>query len=310
MKKLIKILVMALSLGVIYIAVDMFLYENEKVSAINEHASFLANKENIEYISLAEERKAKAEAEKKAAEEERARKEEEKKKQEEEKKKLEEQNKEEQKVQENVTVKVEKPANNSKILEVELINQLPEYKNGCEATSLTMLLNYAGVTVDKDTVVSKMKKDATEVKYDGRGNILEWGDPRVGFVGDVTGKKPGYSIDPIALKSVIEEYLPGKSLDLTGCEFYKLQEILYTGRPIVVWVNKTFEEPKVSYTWTSARGEISAFKNQHAVVLTGYDENNFYYNDPLTEEKNASISKEVFKGVWIAMGSKALSYYK
>lgn len=310
MKKLIKILVMALSLGVIYIAVDMFLYENEKVSAINEHASFLANKENIEYISLAEERKAKAEAEKKAAEEERARKEEEKKKQEEEKKKLEEQKKEEQKAQENVTVKVEKPANNSKILEVELINQLPEYKNGCEATSLTMLLNYAGVTVDKDTVVSKMKKDATEVKYDGRGNILEWGDPRVGFVGDVTGKKPGYSIDPIALKSVIEEYLPGKSLDLTGCEFYKLQEILYTGRPIVVWVNKTFEEPKVSYTWTSARGEISAFKNQHAVVLTGYDENNFYYNDPLTEEKNASISKEVFKGVWIAMGSKALSYYK
>lgn len=301
---------MALSLGVIYIAVDMFLYENEKVSAINEHASFLANKENIEYISLAEERKAKAEAEKKAAEEERARKEEEKKKQEEEKKKLEEQKKEEQKAQENVTVKVEKPANNSKILEVELINQLPEYKNGCEATSLTMLLNYAGVTVDKDTVVSKMKKDATEVKYDGRGNILEWGDPRVGFVGDVTGKKPGYSIDPIALKSVIEEYLPGKSLDLTGCEFYKLQEILYTGRPIVVWVNKTFEEPKVSYTWTSARGEISAFKNQHAVVLTGYDENNFYYNDPLTEEKNASISKEVFKGVWIAMGSKALSYYK
>lgn len=310
MKKLIKILVMALSLGVIYIAVDMFLYENEKVSAINEHASFLANKENIEYISLAEERKAKAEAEKKAAEEERARKEEEKKKQDEEKKKLEEQKKEEQKAQENVTVKVEKPANNSKILEVELINQLPEYKNGCEATSLTMLLNYAGVTVDKDTVVSKMKKDATEVKYDGRGNILEWGDPRVGFVGDVTGKKPGYSIDPIALKSVIEEYLPGKSLDLTGCEFYKLQEILYTGRPIVVWVNKTFEEPKVSYTWTSARGEISAFKNQHAVVLTGYDENNFYYNDPLTEEKNASISKEVFKGVWIAMGSKALSYYK
>lgn len=305
---------MALSLGVIYISVDMFLYENEKVAAINDHASFLASKENIEYISLEDERKAKAEAEKKAAEEEKARKEEEKKKQEEENKKAEAQKQEELKQQElkqqeDVAVKTE-TTNNSKRLEVELISQLPEYKNGCEATSLTMLLNYAGVKVDKSTVVSKMKRDTTEVKYDGRGNILEWGDPRIGFVGDVTGAKPGYSIDPVALKSVVEEYLPGKSLDLTGCEFYKLQDILYTGRPIVVWTNKTFEEPKVSYTWTSTLGKISAFKNQHAIILTGYDENNFYYNDPLTGEKNASISKEVFKKVWIAMGSKALSYYK
>lgn len=306
MKKLFKAFAMALSLGVIYSAVHMYFYESEKVAAINDHASFLANKEEINYVSLEEEKKAKAEAKKQAEEEEKARLAEEKRKQEEEKKRQ-----EELKQQELEKAKIEEEnKKNSTRLEVSLINQLPEYRNGCEATSLTMLLNYAGVSVDKNTVVSKMKKDATEIKYDEKGNIIQWGNPQVGFVGDVTGKAPGYSIDPVALASVINEFLPGKALDLTGCEFYKLEEILHSGRPIVVWVNTTFEKPSISYNWTSNGTKVTGYKNQHAVLLTGYDKEYFYYNDPLGEKKDGAILKDTFKTVWTGMGNKALTYYK
>jgi len=51
-------------------------------------------------------------------------------------------------------------------LDIAVINQLPEYYNGCEATSLTMMLNHAGIKVEKTTVVSMVKKDVTPIKYD------------------------------------------------------------------------------------------------------------------------------------------------
>lgn len=313
MKKIFKTLVLALSLGILITTVKIYMQESEKVSALQDHMSFLATKENVEYISLEEEeRLAKEEEERKKAEEKAAKEEAERlAKEEEEARKAEEARKKEEELQrkkeeEEARLRAEKTIR----MDVAIINQLPEYKNGCEATSLTMLLNFAGISVDKSTVISKVKKDETPISYDGSGNIKEWGNPEVGFVGDITGKKPGYSIDPIALAPTIEEYLPGKSLNLTGSDFSKLEQILLSGRPIVVWVNTEFEEPSVSYTWTSNGVTVSAHKRQHAVLLTGVDETHFYYNDPLTGEKDAKIDKNTFKTVWVGTGSKALSYYK
>lgn len=207
---------------------------------------------------------------------------------------------------------LEKELNPSKniILDVEIINQLPEYKNGCEATSLTMMLNYAGVNVNKDSVIEKVKRDSTPIKYDSEGNIIEWGNPKLGFVGDITGKTPGYIIDPVALAPVINEYLPNKALDLTGSDYSELEKILSSGRPIVVWITSKFVEPELSYTWTSNGETINSYLSQHAVLVTGMDEDYIYYNDPLTGVKNDKIDKETFKSVWTKMGNKALSYYK
>lgn len=48
----------------------------------------------------------------------------------------------------------------------------------------------------------------------------------------------------------------------------------------------------------------------HCVLVTGYDEENIYYNDPLREEKDKAVSRAVFIDVWKAMGSKALEIGK
>jgi len=137
------------------------------------------------------------------------------------------------------------------LLDIPVIKQLPEYHNGCEATSLTMMLNYAGIRVDKATVVSKMKKDTTPIKRDSAGKIIEWGNPQIGFVGDITGKSPGYSIDPVALAPLINYYLPGKTLDLTGCSYETLENTMLSGRPVVVWITVYFNNPVFPHNWTS-----------------------------------------------------------
>lgn len=196
------------------------------------------------------------------------------------------------------------------LLDIPVIKQLPEYHNGCEATSLTMMLNYAGIRVDKTTVVSKMKKDTAPIKRDSTGKIVEWGNPQIGFVGDITGKGPGYSIDPVALAPVINYYLPGKTLDLTGCSYETLESIILSGRPVVIWITVYFNNPTFPHNWTSNGKAVKADFSQHAVLLTGMDEKSLYYNDPLSGTTNSKIDKIVFQSVWSKMGKKALSYNK
>ncbi|MEW8993915.1 C39 family peptidase [Clostridium sp.] len=313
MKKLFTFFILALSFVALAITFKIYIYESRKVSALQDHMGFLASKGNISYMSSEEEAKLEKEEKKRKKEEEKAAKEEAKRraKEEEEAKKAEEKRLKEEELQKKKE-ELEKALNASKEinLDVGIINQLPEYKNGCEATSLTMMLNYAGINVDKDSVIAKVKRDSTPIKYDSKGKIVEWGNPKNGFVGDITGKTPGYSIDPEALAPVINEYLPDKALDLSGCDYSELEKILSSGRPIVVWITSKFIEPKLSHTWTSNGETINSYFPQHAVLVTGMDEDYIYYNDPLTGVKNDKIDKETFKSVWTKMGKKALSYYK
>jgi len=196
------------------------------------------------------------------------------------------------------------------LIDAPLISQLPELKNGCEVTSLAMMLNYAGIEVDKMTLAKKVEKDTTPPTYDKNGNILEWGDPDKGFVGDITGDEPGYSVDPEPLLGLINQYLPDKAIDLTGVSYDEIEKTLSNKIPIVVWVTCDFKNPSKNTQWDSDGETVNATFSQHAVLLTGYDADNIYYNDPHSNTKNKKVSKTNFIEIWKTLGTKALSYRK
>lgn len=192
-------------------------------------------------------------------------------------------------------------------LDVPLIKQMPELYNGCEVTSMTMLLQFAGFRWSKMQLAQKLPKDTTPLKMDGARQAVYWGNPNVGFVGDVTGKRRGYAIYHKPLHLFLQKYIPS-AIDLTGQPFAIIEQKLAEGKPVIVWTTAHFNPPYRWVSWQSPTGKVRATYEEHSVLLTGYDDNYVYLNDPLAAKKHYKIAKSRFIRGWKALGQQAISY--
>ncbi|ARV95975.1 TPA: C39 family peptidase [Bacillus cereus] len=189
---------------------------------------------------------------------------------------------------------------------VPLIQQLPELDRGCEVTSLAMMLQYAGVSVDKMTLANEIKK--VDFIDDGvRGN------PNEGFVGNIyTFSESGYAVYHGPLFQLAEKYLPNKAVDLTGKNIEEIYKSIKAGQPVVMITNATFaplDEAEFT-TWETNSGDVSITYNEHCVVLIGYDQESVYIRDPLEDSLDVKVPRETFEQAWVQMGSQAISYVK
>jgi uncharacterized protein YvpB len=203
---------------------------------------------------------------------------------------------------------VQKKAVKKTILDVPLIKQNPELKYGCEVTSLAMVLQYAGIRVDKMTLAKEVKKDADPIVRNKGGNIMSWGNPADGFVGDITGKKSGYAVFDQPIADLMEKYLPERSVNLTGRPFSELLKYVENKRPVVVWTTGDYRLPDRWESWKHGQQTIKTPLDLHAVVLVGFDENNVYINDPLWGKKAHKVNKQQFIKSWVALNKRAVSY--
>ena len=136
------------------------------------------------------------------------------------------------------------------------------YPLGCELVSLAMLMNYKTEVDIKDLYDDLPRAD----------------HPEKGFRGDPASSSRGWTIFPPALEDMMEKYIDG-FYDMSGLEMDDLKAQLDANRPIMVWIK--------GMGWAV-----------HALCLTGYDEQGFYYNDPWTGEKNAYLSFDNFYDIW------------
>jgi uncharacterized protein YvpB len=196
-------------------------------------------------------------------------------------------------------------------LHIKAIKQYPELPRGCEVTSLAMLLSAAGIEVDKLDLASKIKKDPTP--YKKVNNTVYFGDPNQGFVGDMYKlNKPGFGVYHKPITELAEQYLPGRIIDLTGSSFESVINQLEKETPVWVIVNTTFKKLPSSYfqEWQTPNGKIKITRKEHAVLITGYDEQYIYVNDPLTGKKNMLVDRHNFVEAWGQIGKQAVSFTK
>lgn len=196
------------------------------------------------------------------------------------------------------------------LLDAPIIRQLPELPRGCEVTSLAMLLADAGIeNVDKLQLANEVKKDTTP--YKEVNGVIYFGHPNNGFVGNMYDKRyPGLGVYHKPIKELASKYLPFRIIDFTGEDFSEVERHLSTGSPVWVITNTTFKKlPAYLFeTWHTPNGTIKITYYEHSVLLTGYDQQYVYFNDPLSGEKNRKVPKKAFIESWEQMGKQAITY--
>ncbi|WP_462409495.1 C39 family peptidase [Neobacillus sp. Marseille-QA0830] len=196
---------------------------------------------------------------------------------------------------------------NGKIVinDVPLVQQMPELSRGCEVTSLTMMLQYAGVSIDKLTLA----KEITTVPFRYQSGLK--GNPNDGFVGNIyTFNKSGYAVYHGPIADLAEKYLPGKIVDLSGQSIDSVYEMVKQGSPVWVITNSRFSSlPDSEFsTWSTPSGQVKITYREHSVLIVGYDDTYVYINDPLAEQPYKAVSRANFEASWTQMGSQAISY--
>lgn len=214
----------------------------------------------------------------------------------------------------NINIPIKEAAGKSSniLLDAPFIKQNPELPRGCEVTSLAMLLNHSGISVDKMTLAHQVKKVPFE-KNGFRGNMND------GFVGNMqTMAKPGIGVYHGPIKDLAEMYFPGTAIDFngdvvdfTGKDFNEVIHHLNQKRPVWVLVTSTFNiVPKNKWhTWKTKNGPLKITYRMHSVLVTGYDNHYIYVNDPLAS-KNRRLPRQQFIAGWEQMGRQAITIVK
>lgn len=191
---------------------------------------------------------------------------------------------------------------NKKAMDVILFNQMdaPKLYNGCEVTSLAMLLHYSGYEhITKNALANEMKR--IPLNYE---NGLK-GDPHDGFVGDMENG-PGLGVYHEPIYQLAKKYVGNQAVDLTGKPVKKaIYQSLEKGYPVWVITTSTFAKTDNIETWNTPNGKIDISFNMHSVVITGYDKDHVYLNNPYGE-KNQKVDREQFEDSWKQMGSQAI----
>ncbi|MCL2617494.1 MAG: C39 family peptidase [Defluviitaleaceae bacterium] len=189
---------------------------------------------------------------------------------------------------------------------VPMIYQLPALPRGCEVTSLAMLLNFRGVDVDKMQLAEEVRRDPTPGGI-ANGRVY-MGDPNYGFIGnmhDIT--EFGYGVYAPPIFDLLRSYFPNEAVDLTGAEFDDLLQFVVRGIPVWIVTNTRFHYlPQYQFFMAQTpQGQHRATWRMHAVVITGFDNNTVFFNDPLGNAARANRAS--FQAAWEQMGSQAVT---
>ncbi|MGS2780319.1 C39 family peptidase [Robertmurraya sp. GLU-23] len=198
------------------------------------------------------------------------------------------------------TVDVEKEQEITEILlDVPLLNQMdsPRLYNGCEVTSLAMILQYNGLDVTKNQLAEEVVR--TPLQYSSG----QYGNPNIGFVGNMEDG-PGLGVYHGPIYDLATNY-SDHVIDLTNQSFDELLKQVAQGHPVWIITTSTFSPIDEFETWETPQGEVTITYKMHSVVITGFDNESIYINNPYGE-KNQQLDRESFIQAWEQMGSQAI----
>ncbi len=166
------------------------------------------------------------------------------------------------------------------------------YKLSCEAASLQMSLAHYGIAVTQDALLEQIGVSEPYKSY-LESKTMVWGDPNIGFVGNVNGLfsseirgmrgATGWGVNNGPIARVAQQYRP-QSEAYSGYTPREVLTELKQGNPVIFWhVPDSYIGGSLVYT--TLEGKPIRFFRNHVAVITGfysqYGELFFTIADPL-----------------------------
>lgn len=201
----------------------------------------------------------------------------------------------------------------STVLDIPCIDQSESWPTGCESVCAVMALRYAGVEITVDEFIDGYLPLGNPPYQDREGNWVGC-DPRQAFPGDPRSAD-GWGCYAPVIQSAVKNLLLDREIDslsvrdLSGQDLDALCETyIKEGTPVLVWATIDMEEPQISNsffledTWE----EFQWVYPMHCLLLVGWDENGYYFNDPLAGQA-VFYEKEAVEQAYAGLGRQALA---
>lgn len=199
----------------------------------------------------------------------------------------------------------------SHIIEAPYIDQSVHYPTGCESVSAVMLLQFLGLQITVDEFIETCLEQR---EMEERNGTLYGPDPGKSFCGSPYDENSFGCYAPVicrALEKVLKN-IPDvryKVIDETGTSTKQLvSDYIDRGMPVIYWACINMREPITGPEWKLFEtGETFTWvSNEHCMLLVGYDEYGYYFNDPYENHGLICYPKEVVEERHAAQYSMAV----
>lgn len=193
---------------------------------------------------------------------------------------------------------------------VTLIYQNPKLPNGCEITSLAILLDWAGFPIDKVELSDNYLPKQGFYRSDG---VLHGADPNRAYAGDPASSSSGWYCFEGPILEAGNTYLSDqnsslRTVALSGLTQEELERCMDAGIPLAVWVTLDYSAPRTreSARWLLPDGtEYVPYRNLHCVVLAGWNGGKYLIANPINGWQ--TVSPGTFWSCFDAMGRRAVA---
>ncbi len=192
-------------------------------------------------------------------------------------------------------------------LVVPYIDQSVKYPTGCESVSTVMLLQYLGYSLTVDEFIEKYleRKD-----FEERDGQLYGPSPFEHFCGSPYDEDSFGCYAPVICRA-LQKALGDKYqvLDETGTSMeILLKDYIDKGMPVIFWACINMREPITGPEWKllETGDTFTWISNEHCMLLVGYDEEGYYFNDPYENNGVVRYDKELVEDRHRAQKSMAV----
>ena len=191
------------------------------------------------------------------------------------------------------------PTGDYKIIQAPFIYQMDKYPTGCESVAAVMALQYAGINISVDTFIDKYLDRSSGIPFDP--NSTFGGNPR---------STSGFGCYAPVIKKALDKILTSTKYKATQLSNVSLEDLcsqyIDNNIPVIMWATREMESPKNGASWTYNGEKIQWIRPEHCLLLVGYDDHNYIFNDSMRTQAQVYYSKASVEAAYKGLHSQAI----